>query len=137
MHIYSHYFELHAKQPEADKKDLIVETLVEMWRPITLTTLTTIAGFIGLYFAAYMPPFKYFGLFTAVGVAIAWLYSLVFLPAAMAIIKPSASKHFVNLHKLNQLDRFSKIMVSIGKVTLNNSKTVIAILLVSIFQRGL
>lgn len=127
VHIYSHYFELHARQPDADKKELIVETLVEMWRPITLTTLTTIAGFIGLYFAAYMPPFKYFGLFTAIGVAIAWLYSLVFLPAAMAIIKPSASKHFVNLHKQNQLDRFSKIMVSVGKVTLNNSKLVIAI----------
>jgi predicted RND superfamily exporter protein len=42
-----------------------------MWRPVTLTTLTTAAGFMGLYFAAYMPPFKFFGLFTALGVSIA------------------------------------------------------------------
>jgi len=130
VHIYSHYFELQAKQPKADKRELLVETLVEMWRPITLTTLTTIAGFIGLYFAAYMPPFKYFGLFTAIGVAIAWFYSLVFLPAAMAIIKPSASKHFVDLFERKQIDRFSKIMVGLGKLTLNNSKKVIAIFVV-------
>jgi len=127
VHIYSHYFELHARQPDADKNELIVETLVEMWRPITLTTLTTIAGFIGLYFAAYMPPFKYFGLYTAVGVSIAWLYSLAFLPAAMAIIKPSASKHFVQLFENNQLDQFSKIMTSLGRLTLDHSKTVITI----------
>ncbi len=127
VHIYSHYFELQAKYPANDKKELIVETLVAMWRPITLTTLTTIAGFIGLYIAAYMPPFKYFGLFTSVGVAIAWLYSLVFLPAAMAIIKPSASKHFIKLNELNQLDRFPKNMVSLGRISLNNPKTIISV----------
>ncbi len=119
VHIYSHYFELQARHPTQDKKELIVKTLVAMWRPITLTSLTTIAGFIGLYFAAYMPPFKYFGLFTAIGVAIAWLYSLVFLPAAMALIKPSASPYFVTLNQTNQLDKFAQIMVVLGRVSLN------------------
>jgi len=125
VHIFSHYFELHAKKPTSDKHQLIVQTLVEMWRPITLTTLTTIAGFIGLYFAAYMPPFKYFGLFTALGVAIAWLYSLVFLPAAMALIRPSASKHFIALSQSKEIDRFAKIMVIVGRITLNNPRSII------------
>lgn len=133
IHIYSHYFELHARDPLADKKELIVKTLVEMWRPITLTTLTTMAGFIGLYFAAYMPPFKYFGLFTAVGVAIAWFYSLVFLPAAMAIIQPSASKHMIALSKKNQLDYFSNLMVMLGRLTINQPKKVIGVFMVIIF----
>jgi hydrophobe/amphiphile efflux-3 (HAE3) family protein len=127
IHIYSHYFELHAKQPQSDKKQLIIQTLLEMWRPITLTTLTTMAGFIGLYFAAYMPPFKYFGLYTAIGVAIAWLYSLVFLPAAMAIIKPDASKHMITLSKSKKLDVFSRTMVVLGAVAINKSRWVIAV----------
>ena len=126
VHIYSHYFELQAKRPFDDKKDLIVETIVEMWRPITLTTFTTIAGFMGLYFAAYMPPFKYFGLFTAIGVGIAWVYSLIFLPAAMAIIKPSASKYMVALNKDNRIDRFAGVMVGIGRITLNNPRVIIS-----------
>ena len=127
IHIYSHYFELQAKHPDADKKALIVETIEEMWRPITLTTFTTVAGFIGLYFAAYMPPFKYFGLFTALGVAVAWVYSLVFLPAAMSLIKPKASKSMVRLAQSNQLDRFAKVMVKLGKLTLGHAKTVITV----------
>ena len=132
IHIYSHYFELQAKSPNRDKKEIIVETFEEMWRPITLTTLTTIAGFLGLYFAAYMPPFKYFGLFTAVGVAIAWLYSLVFLPASLAIIQPSASKGMTKLAQNNQVDKLSKMMMSLGKVTLGNARMVIAIFMVII-----
>ena len=83
IHIYSHYFDLQAEQPLKNRKELVVETMVGMWRPVTLTTLTTMAGFLGLYFAAYMPPFKYFGLFTAFGVFVAGVYSLIFLPAAM------------------------------------------------------
>jgi len=136
MHIFSHYYDLQARQPTRDKRELIVETLEAMWRPITLTTLTTIAGFVGLYFAAYMPPFKYFGLFTAVGVATAWLYSLVFLPAAMAVIKPSASAHMHNLAQNNTPDRFAQLMTMLGDTTLNNSKTVVAVF-VLIMSAGL
>lgn len=134
VHIYSHYFELQAKFPDRDKKTILVETLETMWRPITLTTLTTIAGFIGLYFAAYMPPFKYFGLYTSIGVAFAWLYSLVFLPAALAIIKPSASKSMTKMVKNNQVDKFGQLMVLLGKATLNNTKIVISLFLVIILM---
>jgi len=126
MHIFSHYFDLQARRPLDDKKQLIVETLVEMWRPITLTTLTTVAGFIGLYLAAYMPPFKYFGLFTALGVAIAWIYSLIFLPAAVAIIKPSASKSMVRRAKQRKHDKFAELMVKLGHVSLKHHKKVIS-----------
>ncbi|OUR90071.1 Patched family protein [Gammaproteobacteria bacterium 42_54_T18] len=127
IHIYSHYFELQAKHPSEDKKELIIQTVEEMWRPITLTTLTTIAGFMGMYFAAYMPPFKYFGLYTAVGVAIAWFYSLVFLPAALAIIQPSASKQIGALAKSNRLDKFSRTMVVLGRISLQNPKVTVGL----------
>ena len=127
IHVYSHYFELQAKHPEQEKSELLIQTLEAMWRPITLTTLTTIAGFLGLYFAAYMPPFKYFGLYTAIGVAIAWIYSLVFLPAALAIIKPSASKQMVSLSKSNKVDIFARVMMAMGRVTLNKPKITIGI----------
>lgn len=127
IHIYSHYFELQAKQPKADKVELIIKTIEAMWRPITLTTLTTVAGFMGLCFAAYMPPFKYFGLYTAVGVLIAWAYSLIFLPAAMALIKPSASKKMVEQSRNKQHDNFSKLMIKLGRVSTGRSKSIIAL----------
>lgn len=127
IHIYSHYFELQAANPKEDRRALVVKTMMEIWRPITLTSLTTIAGFLGLYFAAYMPPFKYFGLFTAVGVGIAWIYSLVFLPAAIAIVKPSASAQFVALHKSGKHDLFSRVMVVVGRISLAKPAITVAL----------
>jgi len=115
IHVYSHFFDIQSQRPDSDTGELIVETMEGMWRPITLTSLTTIAGFLGLYFAAYMPPFKYFGLFAALGVMVAWFYSLLFLPAAIMLTKPSQDltarkgniKDSVSSRGMNALGRFT------------------------------
>jgi len=125
IHIFNEYFELQIAHPDRDKKDLVVDAMIEMWRPVTLTTLTTAAGFLGLYFAAYMPPFKYFGLFTALGVMVAWFYSMFFLPAAMALIKPTVSPKFVGHRQQGRRDLFSSLIVSLGGLTLKHSKSTI------------
>jgi predicted RND superfamily exporter protein len=130
IHIYSHYFDLQIKYPDRDLKALVVETMLEIWRPITLTSLTTIAGFLGLYFASYMPPFKYFGLFTAFGVLVAGIYSLIFLPAAMVLTKAKVSRHFVEKHNSGGTDVFTTVMVFLGKVTCNYPKLVISIFVI-------
>ncbi|MCP5208425.1 MAG: outer membrane lipoprotein-sorting protein [Hahellaceae bacterium] len=127
IHIFSHYFELQAAQPGRDRKALVVESMLAMWRPVTLTTLTTAAGFLGLYFAAYMPPFKYFGLFTALGVMIAWVYTMVFLPAAMALMKLGVSKHFIRVHKAAKIDVFSRLMQLLGRISLYRAPVTIMV----------
>lgn len=127
IHIFSHYYELQSQRPEHDKVLLVHESMVEMWRPITLTTLTTMAGFFGLYFASAMPPFKFMGLFTALGVAIAWLFSMVFLPAAMAWSKPKVSQKFVELQTTARNDIFASLMTVLGRVSLNHAKTVVVV----------
>jgi predicted RND superfamily exporter protein len=127
IHIFSHYFDLQVKQPYKDKKALVVDTMVEMWRPITLTTITTAAGFLGLYFASYMPPFKYFGLYTALGVSIAWLYSMFFLPAMMAIVKPRVSEGFKKAASQNKEDTFSRFMLLLGRVSLKKPGLTISV----------
>lgn len=95
IHIFSEYYDLQARYPYRSVTSLVVETMAEMWRPVTLTTMTTVAGFLGLYLAADMPPFSFFGLFTAVGVLIAWLYSMLVLPAAMVLLKPRVHPTFI------------------------------------------
>jgi uncharacterized protein len=119
IHIYSHYYELQAEDPDADVRDLVDRTIRDMWRPVTLTTLTTMAGFLGLYFSAGMPPFKYFGLFAAIGVFVAWAYSLVFLPAAMILTRPRVSAAFLRQEntwwKLSYW--FGRAMQTLGRFT--------------------
>lgn len=127
IHIFSHYFELQLKKPNHDKKALVVETMMEMWRPITLTTITTAAGFLGLYFASDMPPFKFFGLYTALGVSIAWFYSMIFLPATLALIKPKVSERFKKTANNNEHDAFSRFMQLLGKLSLSKPTLTIGI----------
>ena len=114
IHIYSHYFELQSREPERDVKALVAETLGSMWRPVTLTSLTTMAGFLGLAFAAYMPPFRYFGLFAALGVMVAWFYSLVFLPAVMVLTKPKASDKFLQGLQREHPDSYHRVLKRLG-----------------------
>lgn len=95
IHILSQYYEEMAETPSLSPRDLTIRTMQSMWRPVTLTTLTTIAGFLGLSFASMMPPMKYFGIFAMCGVAVAWLYSITVVPAFLSILKLKASPAFV------------------------------------------
>ena len=56
IHIYMHYFDAQAERPDAAVSDLVTGTVEAMWRPITLTSLTTAAGFLGLYVKLTCPP---------------------------------------------------------------------------------
>lgn len=131
IHIYSEYFERRAVHPDESVNDAIVASMVSMWRPITLTTLTTAAGFLGLYFAAYMPPFKYFGLFTALGVASAWLYSMLFLPAAMAVTKTRLHPRLANKLKASsqetKRDLFAQSMAQLGVLTMRFPRSIVTL----------
>lgn len=86
IHIFSQYYEEAAENPEDSSRDVVIHTMVHMWRPVTLTTFTTMAGFLGLSISAGMPPMQYFGLFAMLGVAVAWLFSLTVVPAALWVM---------------------------------------------------
>lgn len=130
IHIYSHYFELQAIRPGSSSKDLARSTMEGMWRPVTLTSLTTMAGFIGLYLAAYMPPFRYFGLFAAVGVFVAWIYSMALLPAALTLWPPKNSKFFRRRAGQAESGVFNAVMRSLGGVTLSHPRKIISLFVI-------
>ncbi|MBG04641.1 MAG: RND transporter [Rhodospirillaceae bacterium] len=52
---------------------------------VTITSITTIVGFLALNFSD-APPFHDLGNITAVGIAVAWAISLAFLPAVMSLL---------------------------------------------------
>ncbi len=69
----------------ASKHDAIVESLRINFHPVFLTSLTTVIGFLSLNFSD-SPPFNDLGNITATGVAAAWFFSIVFLPALIAVL---------------------------------------------------
>ncbi|MEL6948693.1 MAG: outer membrane lipoprotein-sorting protein [Pseudomonadota bacterium] len=91
IHILSAYFALREQEPEMARRECVILAMCTMARPITLTTLTTIAGFTGIALMSIMPPITWFAVFAAVGVALAWLFSMVALPNVLLLVDPGRS----------------------------------------------
>jgi predicted RND superfamily exporter protein len=95
IHILKTLFKTMAKG--ASKEQAIIESLRQNLRPVFLTSLTTIIGFLSLNFSD-TPPFHDLGNITAVGVTLAFILSVGFLPSIMSLanIKPRVSRNAEN-----------------------------------------
>ena len=124
IHILSQVYTERVRNPSAGHQEIAVGAMVKMWKPVTLTSVTTVAGFMGLWLGADMPPMKYFGLFAAVGVAAAWFYSMTFLPAALTLFKLKPSKLFT---AANKNDRYGEALKRIGGAALKYPKFTLAL----------
>ncbi|MCF8242085.1 MAG: MMPL family transporter [Melioribacteraceae bacterium] len=84
IHLYSHLDLYLFEHPDAKKLDAVKDMIKGMWKPIVMTSVTTAVGFISLL-TSEVYPIKYFGLFTAFGVLMAMVFSLVLIPASIIV----------------------------------------------------
>lgn len=82
--------QLHNMRKGHKKIWAIQESLRVNFQPVFLTSLTTSIGFLSMNFSD-APPFRDLGNIVAMGVMLAWLFSISFLPALMMIL-PSRVK---------------------------------------------
>ena len=94
IHILSCYYDKileHPEQSEISSPEVVVAAMVEMWKPVVLTSLTTAAGFLS-FLTAPMPPVQHFGLFSSFGVLAAMVFSLTLFPAVLSMLPAKMSK---------------------------------------------
>jgi predicted RND superfamily exporter protein len=72
------------------RDDALVESMRVNLQPVFLTSLTTAIGFLSLNFSD-APPFRDLGNITAAGVAAAFVLSILFLPALIAVLPVRAT----------------------------------------------
>lgn len=126
IHVLSAYYQLRARRPDMPLKEAIVLTMTEMSRPITLTTLTTMAGFAGIGIASIMPPIEYFAWYATLGVALAWVFSIIVLPAAMMLLKLKPSPAFAAWRE-QRPDRLGKFFAAVGAFSASRPGLVLSI----------
>lgn len=68
-----------------DKITAIRESIRVNFLAVSITSLTTIIGFLALNFSD-APPFNALGNIAAMGIALAWFFSLTFLPATLVLL---------------------------------------------------
>ncbi len=83
VHILSEFFDKYRTFNDRPKTIRVV--FEELFTPMLYTSLTSIAGFVSLSFSD-IPPVQVFGVFVAIGIAIAWILTMVFIPAYIMLI---------------------------------------------------
>jgi predicted RND superfamily exporter protein len=80
-----------------DRKQALVNAMTYTMIPVILAAVTTAIGFVSFIFGAYLNMIKEFGICSAIGILIALLLSIFFVPAFISALsmykkKPSADK---------------------------------------------
>ncbi len=94
----------------ASKSEAIAESLSVNMQPVFLTSLTTAIGFLSMNFSD-SPPFGDLGNIVAIGVAAAWVYSIMFIPALISVL-PIRVKVETHSPDVLYLDRLSSFIVN-------------------------
>ncbi|MFH1690707.1 MAG: MMPL family transporter [Candidatus Eisenbacteria bacterium] len=91
IHIYGHLGLYQRKHPGTGGRDSASEMIRGMWKPVVMTSVTTAVGFVSLL-TSDVYPIKYFGMFTAFGVMVAMVLSLVLIPAGVVAFGPPKAR---------------------------------------------
>jgi len=84
VHLYSH-LHLHLNQnPDINRREAVYNMIHEMWKPVMMAAVTTAIGFVSLL-TSQVYPIKYFGLFTAFGVVVAFILSVLMIPSGILL----------------------------------------------------
>ena len=107
------------------KHAAIVEAVRINFLPVSITSLTTIVGFLALNFSD-SPPYWHLGNITAVGIAAAWLYSITLLPALLSVLPYNTRAEAKKSWSQRAMSRFAdfviannrKLLIGVGAATL-------------------
>lgn len=117
VHILVHYYEELARgRPQ---REALRQTLRKMLRPCLFTTLTTGAGFIS-FLSSDIPVVRLTGLFAAMGIGIAFVLTVLMLPAAVSLLKPPGQTA-----RRRAEGRFARLLERISQTTLAHPRLVL------------
>jgi predicted RND superfamily exporter protein len=119
VHFFSKYFEEIAKGTE--KQKIFPLILKEVGFPTFLTLITTIVGFLSLLFSS-IKPIKDFGIYTSIGIAIAFCLTYTLLPALLYFFTP---KKLVAVHSHD--NKTYNVMRTVLFWIFRNQKTIIVV----------
>lgn len=125
MHVFGEYYALLREPSKRSSAELVVAAMQNVWWPIALTSLTTLVGFLSLWATSTMPPIRYFGLFGAFGVLVAWVLTVSWLPAALAVLRPQPSRLMSRTRAAT--DPVSRAMHAIGSVVTQRPVAVLVV----------
>jgi predicted RND superfamily exporter protein len=84
VHILSDFYDRYPAI--GDRRETLRQSIGELYTPMLFTSLTSSVGFASLMLAP-IPPVQVFGAFVAIGILLAWLLTITFIPASIMLIR--------------------------------------------------
>ena len=121
IHVLSEFFDRYPVH--RDRSKTLRAVYGEVMMPITYTSLTTAVAFGSLAIAP-IPPVQVFGLVVAVGVLIAWLLTLLFIPAFVMMLSEESLQRLAGQSAAARNVRFSAAVRGLGRVATRHNRLV-------------
>jgi len=130
VHILSEFFDLYTK--EKGRRKTTLEVMGHLFLPMLYTSLTTATGFASLALTP-IPPVQVFGVFVAIGIMIAWVCTITFVPAYIMMIKESSLENFGSANaQATRQSVLGKILGAAGRFTYARAKPIVIVIVVAI-----
>jgi len=130
VHILSEFFDLYTK--EKGRKKTVIEAMDSLFTPMLYTSLTSAAGFASLALTP-IPPVQVFGVFVAIGIMLAWVCTVTFIPAYTMMLKESSLANFgLKAAPQQKKTPLTKLLHSSGLFTYNKAKPILIVALIII-----
>ncbi|WP_428356151.1 efflux RND transporter permease subunit [Methyloprofundus sp.] len=136
VHILSDFFDRY--NTIRDKRKTIIHVMNELFTPMLITTLTTIAGFASLALTP-IPPVQVFGIFIAIGVFLAWIWSVTFIPAFIVSISDEKLASFITTSDAEAESTktfMARLLAKTGQFTYNHALLILLFTLASVGVAG-
>jgi len=125
IHILSEFFDRY--QATRDRRKTTVRVMEELFTPMLYTSLTSAAGFASLALTP-IPPVQVFGVFVAIGVMIAWVLTVTFIPAYTMFIRERSLENFgAKSHAEAPPSLLTRILGWLGRFAYRRAKPILAV----------
>ncbi len=120
-------------RPGLDPRRVMAEVIQELYKPILFTSLTTSVGFGSLALSP-IPPVQVFGVFVAVGVLLAMVLTLTFLPAYVAAMPSRVlDRMAARVHRHGDegvaSGRLARLVAATGRLAMRRSRLLLVLFL--------
>jgi len=127
VHILSEFFDRYPSI--GDRRKTCRAVIDTLFMPMLYTSLTSAAGFASLALTP-IPPVQVFGLFVAFGIMVAWVWTILFIPAYVMFIPERRLEGF-GLRKEGRTEEggtaLSRLLARVGKFTYSRAKPILGV----------
>ncbi len=134
VHLLSEFVDIYPKH--GDRKAAIREVVSHLFAPMLYTSLTSAAGFLSLTLTP-IPPVRVFGTFVAIGIGLAFVLTILFIPAYVSVLPEKRLAALLSSKREAEEGGFLGRMVSaVGEKSLRYAKPILVLAVATVAISG-